>query len=52
MLVTEILGAIHATLVGSDRVEIPGFGSFWLNYRAPHRGGNPKTGEAIAVQGK
>ena len=52
MAVTEILGAIHAALVHGDRVEIRGFGSFSLNYRASRQARNPKTGEPVAVPGK
>ena len=52
MAVAEILGAIHAALVHGDRVEIRGFGSFSLNYRASRQARNPKTGEPVAVPGK
>lgn len=45
MAVDQILGAIRQTLVQGHRVEIRGFGSFSLNYRAPRIGRNPKTGE-------
>lgn len=50
--VAEILGAIGRTLVEGRRVEIRGFGSFALNYRAPRVGRNPKTGEKVSVPGK
>ena len=49
MVVTEILGAIHAALVHGDRVEIRGFGVFDLNHRTPRQARNPKTGEPVAV---
>ena len=52
MSVTEILGAIAAALTAGNRVEIRGFGSFSLNFRAPRRGRNPKTGETVFVPGK
>ena len=52
LAVAEILGAIHATLVRGDRVEIRGFGSFGLNYRPSRRARNPKTGEPVAVPAK
>ncbi|ELT98910.1 hypothetical protein CAPTEDRAFT_51873, partial [Capitella teleta] len=35
-----------------ERVEIRGFGSFSLHYRAPRVGRNPKTGEAVSLDGK
>ena len=52
MAVDEIIGAIRLALVSGDRVEIRGFGSFGLNFRAPRRGRNPKTGETVFVPGK
>lgn len=52
MAVTEILGAIHAALVHGDRVEIRGFGVFYLNHRTPRQARNPKTGEPVAVPAK
>jgi len=50
--VAEILGAIGGALRSGGRVEIRGFGSFALNYRAPRTGRNPKSGETVAVPGK
>ncbi len=50
--VSEILKAIHAALADGNRVEIRGFGTFGLNYRPPRQARNPKTGAAVAVQGK
>ena len=52
MAVTEILGAIHAALIHGDRVEIRGFGVFYLNHRTPRQARNPKTGEPVAVPAK
>lgn len=50
--VKELIEAISQALVNGQRVEIRGFGSFSLNYRAPRIGRNPKTGEKVAVRGK
>lgn len=50
--VKEILGAVSATLVNGDRIEIRGFGSFGLTYRPPRVARNPKTGEKVSVPGK
>ena len=36
------------TLASGERIEIRGFGSFNLNYHAPHNGRNPKTGKTVA----
>lgn len=50
--VRELIEAISQALETGQRVEIRGFGSFSLNYRAPRTGRNPKTGEKVAVPGK
>ena len=50
--VKELIEAISQALETGQRVEIRGFGSFSLNYRAPRTGRNPKTGEKVAVPGK
>lgn len=51
--VTEIFfGKIEDTLVGGERVEIRGFGSFTVNNYKPYVGRNPKTGEQINVPSK
>ncbi|GGB47514.1 integration host factor subunit beta [Oceanisphaera marina] len=50
--IKEILEQMSATLQGGDRIEIRGFGSFSLHYRAPRQGRNPKTGEKVALTGK
>jgi len=39
-------------LQSGDRIEIRGFGSFSLHYRAPRVGRNPKTGEKVELLGK
>ena len=41
----------HALSQG-ERIEIRGFGSFSLHYRAPRLGRNPKTGESVGLSGK
>jgi integration host factor subunit beta len=35
-----------------ERIEIRGFGSFSLHFRAPRLGRNPKTGESVGLAGK
>lgn len=40
------------TLADGERIEIRGFGSFSLHYRAPRVGRNPKTGEQVELEGK
>lgn len=39
-------------LAAGDRIEIRGFGSFSVSYRAPRIGRNPKTGESVQLAGK
>jgi len=50
--VKSILEQMSVSLAEGDRIEIRGFGSFSLHYRAPRMGRNPKTGEAVALPGK
>jgi len=50
--VKEILEQMAGSLSSSDRIEIRGFGSFSLHYRAPRTGRNPKTGETVELEGK
>ncbi len=50
--VKEILEMMSNTLEQGDRIEIRGFGSFSLHYRAPRVGRNPKTGESVDLSGK
>tara|TARA_Y100001956_G_C3985067_1_gene126785 strand:- start:61 stop:348 length:288 start_codon:yes stop_codon:yes gene_type:complete len=50
--VKEVLEQMADSLSSSDRIEIRGFGSFSLHYRAPRVGRNPKTGDKVELQGK
>jgi integration host factor subunit beta len=50
--VKEILEQMAASLSSSDRIEIRGFGSFSLHFRAPRTGRNPKTGDTVELDGK
>jgi integration host factor subunit beta len=50
--VKEILEQMAGSLSSADRIEIRGFGSFSLHYRAPRTGRNPKTGETVELDGK
>ena len=50
--VDEILSAIVSQLGVGERVEIRGFGSFAVGMGAPRIGGNPKTGDKVAVPAK
>ena len=50
--VKEILEQMAGSLSSSDRIEIRGFGSFSLHFRAPRTGRNPKTGDTVELEGK
>ncbi len=50
--VKEILEMMAQTLAKGERIEIRGFGSFSLHYRAPRVGRNPKTGDSVDLEGK
>lgn len=52
LAVKTILEEMSAALSTGERIEIRGFGSFSLNYRKPRKGRNPKTGDAVDLQGK
>lgn len=47
-----MLEHMSQTLAHGDRIEIRGFGSFSLHYRAPRIGRNPRTGESVGLTGK
>ncbi|MCK8045426.1 MULTISPECIES: integration host factor subunit beta [Shewanella] len=50
--IKEMLEQMAETLETGDRIEIRGFGSFSLHYRAPRTGRNPKTGTSVELEGK
>ena len=50
--VKTIIEQMADRLSSGERVEIRGFGSFSLHYRAPRIGRNPKTGERVSLRGK
>lgn len=47
--VDAILACMTKSLSQGSRIEIRGFGSFALNYRAARTGRNPKSGESVSV---
>lgn len=49
--VKEMLEHMASTLAQGERIEIRGFGSFSLHYRAPRTGRNPKTGDKVDLKG-
>ncbi|ROS05130.1 integration host factor subunit beta [Sinobacterium caligoides] len=50
--VKVMLEQMSESLSTGNRIEIRGFGSFCLHYRAPRKGRNPKTGESVELTGK
>ena len=52
LAVKTVLEHMANTLSNGERIEIRGFGSFSLHYRAPRIGRNPKTGESVGLAGK
>lgn len=50
--VKTIIEKMADRLSSGERIEIRGFGSFCLHYRAPRMGRNPKTGEKVSLRAK
>lgn len=51
-IVNAILDEITEALARGDRVELRGFGAFSVKRRNARQGRNPRTGEAVSVEGK
>ena len=52
LAVKLMLDHMSQVLATGERIEIRGFGSFSLHYRAPRVGRNPKTGDSVELAGK
>lgn len=52
LAVKIMLEHMTETLAQGERIEIRGFGSFSLHFRAPRVGRNPKTGESVSLTAK
>lgn len=52
LVVKSILEHMAQSLAKGERIEIRGFGSFSLHFRAPRVGRNPKTGQSVQLEGK
>ena len=52
LVVKTTLEQMAQALADGQRIEIRGFGSFSLHFRAPRIGRNPKTGESVKLEGK
>lgn len=47
---SAVLSSIEEALVGGDKVQLVGFGTFEVRPRASRMGRNPATGEQIEIQ--
>ncbi len=52
LAVKMIMDHMADALSQGDRIEVRGFGSFSLHYRAARSGRNPKTGQKVQLDGK
>lgn len=52
LAVKSLIDYMADTLAEGERIEIRGFGSFSLHFRAPRVGRNPKTGAIVKLEGK
>jgi integration host factor subunit beta len=52
LAVKMMLDQMTGALAEGERIEIRGFGSFSLHFRAARLGRNPKTGEKVNLMGK
>ncbi len=52
LAVKAMLDHMTESLSAGERIEIRGFGSFSLHFRAPRTGRNPKTGESVELGAK
>ena len=52
LAVKLMLEHMSQVLAAGERIDIRGFGSFSLHYRAPRIGRNPKTGDSVELSGK
>ena len=48
-IVTTMFEVISDALARGDRVELRGFGAFWVKQRDARTGRNPRTGESVEV---
>lgn len=52
LAIKTMIDSMSHVLSTGGRIEIRGFGSFSLHYRAPRIGRNPKTGDTVKLTGK
>ena len=47
--VTAVVDVIKDLLAADDKLQLPGFGTFFVNERAARDGRNPRSGEVIHI---
>jgi integration host factor subunit beta len=52
LAVKTVIEHMSQALSQGNRIEIRGFGSFSLHFRAPRTGRNPKTGDSVNLEAK
>ncbi len=52
LIVSTIFSEIESALIRGDRVELRGFGAFFVKQRKARIGRNPRTGESVEVEEK
>jgi integration host factor subunit beta len=52
ILVSAIFDEIGAALARGDRVELRGFGAFFVKRRDARQGRNPRTGDSVSIEEK
>lgn len=52
LAVNQIITTLSEAISQGQRIEIRGFGSFKLNYRAPRQAHNPRTGVKLITPAK
>ena len=52
LAVKNMIDQMSNALARGGRIEVRGFGSFSLHFRAPRVGRNPKTGESVSLASK
>ena len=51
-VIEATLNSIKAALKKGERVQLVGFGSFWIKNRKARTGRNPRTGESLKIKAK
>ena len=47
--INAIVDSIKDLLIAEDKLQLPGFGTFFINERAARDGRNPRSGEVIHI---